>query len=90
MLAERDALAAASNEWIVKLHFSFQDDEFLYMVMDYVPGGDLMMWSAAKTCFSEPEARFYIAQLIAAVESIHEMDYVHRFVSPFSSTRFLT
>ena len=40
--AERDILAEADNEWVVKLYYSFQDEKFLYLVMDYIPGGDLM------------------------------------------------
>lgn len=40
--AERDILSEADNEWVVKLHFSFQDKDNLYFVMNYVPGGDMM------------------------------------------------
>ena len=42
--AERDLMcnAASGNEWVVQLYYSFDDDEFLYLVMDYLPGGDLM------------------------------------------------
>lgn len=40
--AERDILAKADSEWVVKLYYSFQDEDNLYLVMDYVPGGDLM------------------------------------------------
>ena len=38
---ERDIMAHANSEWIVQLHFAFQDNKYLYMVMDYMPGGDL-------------------------------------------------
>ena len=36
---ERDIMAHANSEWIVRLHFAFQDTKYLYMVMDYMPGG---------------------------------------------------
>ena len=39
---ERDIMAHANSEWIVQLHFAFQDHRYLYMVMDYMPGGDLV------------------------------------------------
>lgn len=40
--AERNALVSSDNPWVVKLHYSFQDDEQLHLVMDFLPGGDLM------------------------------------------------
>jgi protein-serine/threonine kinase len=40
--AERNALVSSDNPWVVKLHYSFQDDDHLHLVMDFLPGGDLM------------------------------------------------
>jgi serine/threonine kinase 38 len=81
--AERDILSLSQdNEWMVQLFCSFQDDTFLYLVMDYLPGGDMMTWLINKETFSEDEARFYIAELVLAVNSIHQLEYCHRDLKP--------
>ncbi|KAI1286810.1 Serine/threonine-protein kinase LATS1 [Halotydeus destructor] len=80
--AERDILAEADNEWVVKLWFSFQDADHLYFVMEYIPGGDLMNLLIKKEIFSEKMARFYIAELTLAVESVHKMGFIHRDIKP--------
>jgi serine/threonine protein kinase len=76
--AERDILARSDNPWIVDLLYSFQDDTSLYLCMEFLPGGDLMTWLISKEIFTEEQTRFYIAELVLAVESIHKMNYVHR------------
>ena len=80
--AERDYLAEADNEWVVKLYYSFQDEKFLYFVMDYIPGGDLMSLLIKLGIFHEELARFYIAELVLAIESVHKMGFVHRDIKP--------
>lgn len=80
--AERDILAEADNEWVVKLYYSFQDNKFLYFVMDYIPGGDLMNLLIKFGIFPEDLARFYIAELVLAIESVHNMGFVHRDIKP--------
>lgn len=80
--AERDILAEADNEWVVKLYYSFQDKENLYFVMDYIPGGDLMSLLIKLGIFEEQLARFYIAELTLAVESVHKMGFIHRDIKP--------
>merc|ERR1712151_382696 len=80
--AERDVLAAADNNWIVQLLCSFQDDKYLYLVMEYLPGGDLMTLLMEKDILSEKEAQFYMAQCILAVESVHKLNYIHRDLKP--------
>jgi len=81
--AERNILSLSEgNPWMVELHCSFQDDDFLYLVMEYLPGGDMMKWLIDKDIFTEEETKFYIAELILAVESIHQMEYVHRDLKP--------
>lgn len=64
MRAERDILARSNQEWIVNLKFSFQDDDYLYLVMEYLAGGDLMTLLIKKDVLSENEARFYIAECV--------------------------
>ncbi|KOB68039.1 Uncharacterized protein OBRU01_18886 [Operophtera brumata] len=80
--AERDILAEADNEWVVKLYYSFQDKDNLYFVMDYIPGGDLMSLLIKMGIFEENLARFYIAELTCAVESVHKMGFIHRDIKP--------
>ncbi|CAB3222340.1 unnamed protein product [Arctia plantaginis] len=80
--AERDILAEADNEWVVKLYYSFQDKDNLYFVMDYIPGGDLMSLLIKLGIFEESLARFYIAELTCAVESVHKMGFIHRDIKP--------
>lgn len=78
---ERFIMAHAATDWIVKLHFAFQDNRYLYMVMDYMPGGDLVNLMSK---FDVPEkwAKFYCAEIVLAVDSIHRMGFVHRDVKP--------
>lgn len=68
--AERDVLAMSDNPWIVDLKFSFQDDKYLYLVMDYLPGGDLMTLLMKKDILSEEEAKFYIAEAVCRYQLI--------------------
>ncbi|KAL3182560.1 hypothetical protein MRX96_007005 [Rhipicephalus microplus] len=80
--AERDILAEADNEWVVKLYYSFQDERNLYFVMDYIPGGDLMSLLIRLGVFEEHLARFYIAELVLALESVHKLGFIHRDIKP--------
>lgn len=81
--AEKDALSIAKDDWVIGLHYTFQDDLYLYMVMDYLAGGDLMMHLMRKDKFTEEETRFYIAELVEAVDYIHmNLHYIHRDIKP--------
>lgn len=74
---------AKSDEWIPKLYASFQDDQHLYLVMEYAPGGDLQgLMERRNFKFTEEEAKFYIAELVLAVERIHQWGYMHRDIKP--------
>ena len=75
-------MAKADNEWIVELKYSFKDDENLYLVMEYLAGGDLMNLLIKKDILSEDESRFYIAEVILAIERVHSLDYIHRDLKP--------
>jgi len=80
--AERDVLALADNPWVVKLHFSFQDDKNLYLAMEYLPGGDLMTVLMKYDILTDEQTRFYIAETALAIASVHQLNYVHRDLKP--------
>ncbi|XP_044464516.1 serine/threonine-protein kinase tricornered-like isoform X3 [Mangifera indica] len=80
--AERNLLAEVASHCIVKLYYSFQDAEYLYLIMEYLPGGDMMTLLMREDTLTENVARFYIAQSILAIESIHKHNYIHRDIKP--------
>jgi len=81
--AELDVLSETSqSEWLVQLHYSFQDEANLYLVMEYVPGGDMMSLLMRRDILTEDEARFYTAQTVLAVAAVHALDYIHRDLKP--------
>ncbi|KAI9735144.1 MAG: Serine/threonine-protein kinase [Cirrosporium novae-zelandiae] len=80
--AERDILAEVDSTWVVKLHTTFQDPTFLYMLMEFLPGGDLMTMLIKYEIFTEDITRFYMAELVLAIESVHKLGYIHRDIKP--------
>ncbi|KAI8992993.1 kinase-like protein [Trametes punicea] len=87
--AERDLLRSASlvstpgsAEWIVKLFYSFQDRDHLYLVLEYMGGGDLLNLLIERDVFEEDFTRFYVAEMILAIESCHKHGFIHRDIKP--------
>ena len=78
ILAERTVLALVNNPFIVPLKFSFQTDTDLYLVTDFKSGGELFWHLQRETRFSEERARFYVAELVLALEHLHKYDIVYR------------
>ncbi|XP_047377903.1 rho-associated protein kinase 2 isoform X2 [Sciurus carolinensis] len=78
---ERDIMAFANSPWVVQLFCAFQDDRYLYMVMEYMPGGDLVNLMSN---YDVPEkwAKFYTAEVVLALDAIHSMGLIHRDVKP--------
>uniref|UniRef100_A0A182LX15 Rho-associated protein kinase let-502 n=1 Tax=Anopheles culicifacies TaxID=139723 RepID=A0A182LX15_9DIPT len=78
---ERYIMANANSDWIVKLHYAFQDAKYLYMVMDFMPGGDIV---GLMNVYEIPEkwALFYTMEVVLALDTIHQMGFIHRDVKP--------
>ncbi|XP_056337350.1 serine/threonine-protein kinase MRCK beta isoform X2 [Danio aesculapii] len=80
---ERNVLVNGDCQWITTLHYAFQDDNFLYLVMDYYVGGDLLtLLSKFEDRLPEDMAKFYVAEMVLAIHSIHQQRYVHRDIKP--------
>ena len=75
-------MSNVKSPWIVDLKASFQEDDYLYLVMEYCPGGDLMNLLIEKDILTEEEAKFYLAELVLSIESIHKLDCIHRDIKP--------
>ncbi|XP_071334727.1 serine/threonine-protein kinase MRCK alpha isoform X4 [Trachinotus anak] len=80
---ERDVLVNGDGLWITTLHYAFQDDNNLYLVMDYYVGGDLLtLLSKFEDRLPEEMAKFYLAEMVLAIDSVHQLHYVHRDIKP--------
>ncbi|KAK4042452.1 hypothetical protein C8A01DRAFT_44583 [Parachaetomium inaequale] len=81
--AERDLLVASEgSRWIVPLVASFQDLANLYLVMEYMPGGDFLSLLIRENILHESVARFYVAEIILCVEAAHSLKCIHRDIKP--------
>uniref|UniRef100_A0A6B2L3F5 non-specific serine/threonine protein kinase n=1 Tax=Arcella intermedia TaxID=1963864 RepID=A0A6B2L3F5_9EUKA len=79
---ERDVLAQGAHDHLVRLHYSFQDPHYLYLAMEYCPGGDMYHLVENLNALEENDARLYIAEMIAAIHSLHGLGYIHRDLKP--------
>ena len=84
VLRERKALVLIDHPFVLKLCGSFQDRTCLYLVLEYVPGGDLCWLSSQQpNCqFPEADARFYAAEILIALQHLHTTGIMHRDVKP--------
>ncbi|XP_044766975.1 serine/threonine-protein kinase tricornered isoform X3 [Coccinella septempunctata] len=80
--AERDVLVEADHQWVVKMYYSFQDPINLYLIMEFLPGGDMMTLLMKKDTLSEECTQFYIAETALAIDSIHKLGFIHRDIKP--------
>ncbi|KAI3406284.2 DBF2 [Candida oxycetoniae] len=82
VLTERDILTNTRSEWLVKLLYAFQDPEKVFLAMEFVPGGDFRTLLNNTGYLIPPHARFYISEMFAAVNSLHELGFTHRDLKP--------
>ena len=81
--AERDFLVASErSQWVVPLIASFQDDTNLYLVMEYMIGGDFLGFLFRKSILKEKHARWYLAEMVLCLEETHRCGWIHRDVKP--------
>ena len=80
---EKDILSMNTNNiWKINLIYSFIDNDYLYFIIDYCPGGDLLNFLDNKDTLTEEEAKFYIAEIILGVDSLHKNKCIHRDIKP--------
>ena len=82
IMSEKTLLSKLNNPFIVNMYFTFQDFSNLYLVMDLLTGGDLRYHLAKKKRFSEMETKFFIANMLLALEYIHSKNIIHRDIKP--------
>ncbi|KAK0464804.1 AGC/NDR protein kinase [Armillaria novae-zelandiae] len=82
VLVERDILTATKTPWLVKLLYAFQDAQYVYLAMEYVPGGDFRTLLNNSGVLKEEHARFYISEMFAGVNELHKLGYIHRDLKP--------
>lgn len=80
--AERSILEEVQCPFIVQLHYAFQTPDKLYMVMDYMNGGELFFHLRRSGRFTEDRTRFYAAEILLALEYLHERDIIYRDLKP--------
>ena len=80
--SERDLLSKLNHPFIINMHFSFQDSDNLYLVMDLLTGGDLRYHICKKRYFTEEQAKFFISCIILGLEYCHYYHIIHRDIKP--------
>jgi len=82
IMSERNLLSTLNHSFIVNMYFAFQDFYNLYLVMDLLTGGDLRYHISYKKTFTEQETKFFISNMILALEYIHSKNIIHRDIKP--------
>lgn len=78
VLSEKKIQQSLSHSFIVKLHYTFQDEEYVYFVMDYIQGGELFSYLQEAKYFSESVARFYLSEIYITLRHLHSKGVVYR------------
>jgi serine/threonine protein kinase len=79
---ERRILEFVNHPFIVSLKFAFQSETKLYLIMDYYNGGELFYHLRKNKRFTENESRFYLGQIILAIEFLHKNKIIYRDIKP--------
>ena len=82
IMSERNLLSKLHHSFIVNMYFAFQDFYNLYLVMDLLTGGDLRFHIAHKKVFTESQTKFFIANMLLALDYIHSQNIIHRDIKP--------
>ena len=87
-LAEQEILATSNHPFIVTLYHSFQSEDHLYLCMEYCSGGEFFraLQTRPGKCIPEDDARFYAAEVTAALEYLHLMGFIYRDLKPESKS----
>ena len=81
-IAERNVLSGSNHPFIVKLSYAFQTSTKLFLVLEYCPNGDLAKHLVFEKRFKEPRAKFYICEVLLALENLHKRDIIFRDLKP--------
>ncbi|CAD6502680.1 BgTH12-05270 [Blumeria graminis f. sp. triticale] len=83
-LAEQEILATSNHPFIVTLYHSFQSEDYLFLCMEYCSGGEFFraLQTRPGKCIQEDDARFYAAEVTAALEYLHLMGFIYRDLKP--------
>ncbi|ELK09972.1 Ribosomal protein S6 kinase alpha-2 [Pteropus alecto] len=79
---ERDILAEVNHPFIVKLHYAFQTEGKLYLILDFLRGGDLFTRLSKEVMFTEEDVKFYLAELALALDHLHSLGVIYRDLKP--------
>ena len=79
---ERLLLEKLNHPFIASLQFAFQDSQKLYLVTEFLQGGELFFHIKRKKCFKESPAKFYMAQIFLAIDYLHKAGYIYRDLKP--------
>src|SRR5947208_3437968 len=80
--AEKSILQKIQHPFIVQLHFAFQTKDKLYMILDYINGGELFFHLKKEGRFQENRVRFYAAEIVCAMAHLHSLGIVYRDLKP--------